>query len=419
MFQGSPCQGLAPAGRVPGRTHAARWVVLVLAMSIAGCSQEKPAAPPAPPPEVTVLTLAPQATPLSIDIVSEVKALREVELRPRSSGLVIRQTFRPGQRVKEGDLLFVIDPRAYDEAVVNAQANLAEAQAGLARVRQDIERYKPLLADNAIPRQTYEQTVAQEQQTQAVVDARRSSLDRARLERSYTEVRSPISGQIGLQKVEVGGFAAAGQTVLATVSTLDPVAAYFSIAEVDYLAIARRLQALQSAAAQKGEPGEKGAPQGPPIDLILADGSVYAQRGRFDFADRALNPATGTLTLRAVFPNPEDLLRPGMNARVRVTYDVVENALLVPQKAITELLGRQFATVVGPDKKAQQRPVVTGARLGELWLVKEGLQAGDVIVVGGLQKARPGTVVRPVPPATAAPSVAASAPAPASAPRQP
>jgi membrane fusion protein (multidrug efflux system) len=385
------------------------WLLLA-ALTLAGCGKEKAVSAPPPPPEVAVLTVTQQATPLSIEIVAEVKALREVELRPRVSGLVIRQNFRPGQSVKEGDLLFVIDPRPYDEAVTTAQANLAEAQANLARVRQDVERYKPLLKDNAIPRQTYEQTVAQEQQTQAVADARRSSLDKARLERSFAEVRSPISGQIGLQKVEVGGLASAGQTVLATVSTLDPVAAYFSIAEVDYLAFAKR---IGSARAGNGER------KSPPTELVLADGSLYDQPGQIDFADRALNPASGTLTLRALFANPQDLLRPGMSARVRIVYDVAEKAILVPQKAITEMLGKQFATVVGADNKVQQRPVTTGARLGEQWLIEAGLQPGEVVVVEGLQKARPGTTVRPVPltpPTPTAPAAAGSAAPAASAP---
>jgi membrane fusion protein (multidrug efflux system) len=388
-------------GPVPAsfRRLAAPWAWA--ALLLVGCGKEAAVSAPPPPPEVSVLKVTAQATPLSIEIVSEIKALREVELRPRVSGLVVRQNFRPGQRVKEGDLLFVVDPRPYDEAVINAQANLAEAQANLARVRQDVERYKPLLKDNAIPRQTYEQTVAQEQQTQAVVDARRSSLDKARLERSFSEVRSPISGQIGLQKVEVGAFAAAGQTVLATVSTLDPVAAYFSIAEVDYLAFAKRLRAAQ---------GPGAAPQGPPTELILADGSLYNQPGQIDFADRALNPVSGTLTLRAVFANPQDLLRPGMNTRVRIVHDVAQDAILVPQRAITEMLGKQFATVVGPDNKVQQRPITTGARLGDLWWVQTGLQPGETVVVDGLQKARPGTTVRPVPLAAPA-SAAATAPA--------
>lgn len=368
-------------GQFKSSTLSCPLLVIAL-LGISGCKDEAKMAAP-PPPEVIVQTVAGQTTPLTVDLVAEVKAFREVDLYPRVSGQVIKQTFKPGQKVKEGELLFSIDPRAYEEAVIDAQAKLAEAEAVLARTRQDVERYKPLLPDNAIPRQTYDQAVATERQNAAVAQARRAGLEKARLDRSYADVRSPIAGQIGLQKVEVGALATAGQTVLATVSTLDPVVAYFSIPEVDYLNFARRFQA--------GKREEKS-----PIELILADGSTYSQHGQVDFADRALNPATGTLTLRAVFPNPGGLLRPGMNTRVRIVHEVAQNALLIPQKAVTELLGKQFANVIGEGDKVEQRPIKTGTRIGELWLIEDGLKAGERIVVDGLQKARPGSVVKPV-----------------------
>lgn len=354
----------------------------LIALGSSACKEEVAASAP-PPPEVIVQTLSGQTTPLTVDLVAEIKAYREVDLYPRVSGQIVKQAFRPGQAVKEGDLLFSIDPRAYDEAIMDAQAKLAEAEAVLARTRQDIERYKPLLPDNAIPRQTYDQAVATAQQNSAVVQARRAGLDKARLDRSYADVRSPITGQIGLQKIEVGALASAGQTVLATVSTMNPVVAYFNIPEIDYINFAKRFQTSKAQGTA-------------PIELILADGSTYGQSGKLDFTDRALNPATGTLTLRAVFPNPDGLLRPGMNTRVRIVHEVAQNALLIPQKAVTELLGKQFASVVLAGDKIEQRPIRTGARIGELWLVEEGLKAGERIVVDGLQKAKPGATVKPI-----------------------
>lgn len=357
-------------------------LIATVCLGIGGCKEETKAVSAAPP-EVVVQTIAAQTTPLTVDLIAEIKAYREVELYPRVSGQVIKQHFKPGQKVKEGELLFSIDPRAYDEAVIDAQAKLSEAEAILARTRQDVERYKPLLPDNAIPRQTYDQAIASERQNAAVVQARRAGLEKVRLDRSYADIRSPIAGQIGLQKIEVGSLVAAGQTVLATVSTLEPVVAYFNIPEIDYINFAKRFQ------ASKRE-------NKTPIELILADGSTYEQSGELDFADRALNPATGTLTLRAVFPNPNGLLRPGMNSRLRIVHEIAQNALLIPQKAVTELLGKQFASVVVAGNKVEQRPIKTGARIGELWLIEDGLKAGETIVIDGLQKARPGTVVTPV-----------------------
>lgn len=365
------------------KTRIVCSTLLAALLSLAACKE--PAKPVAAAlPEVVVQTVVGQTTPLTVDLVSEIKAYREVDLSPRVSGVIVKQTFKPGQKVKEGELLFSVDPRAYDEAIIDAQAKLAESEAVLSRSRQDVARYKPLLPDNAIPRQTYDQAVASEQQNAAVVQARRAGLEKVRLDRSYADVRSPIAGQIGLQKVEVGGLATAGQTVLATVSTLDPVVAYFSIPEVDYINFARRHLSVKRESKM-------------PIELLLADGSAYAQSGTLDFADRALNPATGTLTMRAVFPNPDGLLRPGMNTRVRIVYEVAQNALLIPQKAVTELLGKQFASVVVDGDKVEQRPIRTGARIGDQWLVEEGLKAGERIVVDGLQKAKPGAVVKPLP----------------------
>jgi membrane fusion protein (multidrug efflux system) len=389
------------------RSRPALGTLLALAalLALGGCG--KPDTLPQAPQlaEVGVLKVEARRTPLSVDIVGDIRAFREVELRPRVSGMVDKQLFRPGQMVREGELLFLIDPRALDSSVADAQARLLEAEAGLQRASEDVARYKPLLAEDAIARQTYEQAVASQKQAASVVESRREGVNRARIDRGYAEVRSPISGQIGLQKVEVGGLASAGQTVLATVSSLDPVVVYFSVAETEYLAFARRMQAAARSSSAAGQP----------VQLLLSDGSVYPHRGKFDFADRAVNPATGTLTLRAVFHNTEQLLRPGMTGRVRVTYDVAEDAILVPQKAVTELLGKQFVAVVGPDGKVEQRLVKTGDRIGEQWLVADGLKPGDTVVVEGVQRARPGSTVKavmlsPPPPAAAAPA-AASAPA--------
>ena len=327
-------------------------------------------------------------TPLTVDMVADIRAYREVELRPRVSGIIEKQLFKPGQIVREGQTLFVIDARSLDSAVADAQARLVEAEAQLDRAKQDVARYEPLLVDDAIPRQTYDQAVSAVKQAASVVDSRREGVNRARIDRSYAEVKAPVTGQIGLQKVEVGGLASAGQTVLAVVSTLDPVLVYASVPESEYLAFSRQMTATQ--------PDERLRRQSP-VELILSDGSKYEQPGRFDFADREVNPTTGTLTLRAVFANPADLLRPGMTGRIRVVYEVARDAIVIPQKAVSELLGRQFVSVVLADGKVEQRPVVTGDRIGDQWLIRGGLKPGETVIVEGLQKARPGSIVKPMP----------------------
>jgi len=363
-------------------------VLAAVAMAVSRPAMAAEAGAPAGP-EVTVIMVAPQAIRLSLDIVGEVKALREVELRPRVTGTVTEITFEPGREVKEKDLLFVIDSGPYQVALANAEAGLAQAKASLSRVRQDIERYKPLLPDNAIPRQVYDQAVAQAAQEEAVVAGRQAAVDKARLDLEYTRVTSPLTGRVGLQKAEVGSLVSAGQTALVNVSTLDPVVVYFSISENDYLSYAKRREARLQAGKNEGSSQT--------VDLLLADGDIYEEKGHVDYVDPTIDPASGTLTLRAVFANPKRLLRAGMNSRVRNYYDELEAALMVPQKAVTETLGRYFLTVLDDTNKVELRSVKLGARHSDLWLVEEGLRAGERIVVDGIQKARPGMVVTPRP----------------------
>ena len=242
-------------------------------LSAMECMAAQPAAQPAE--EVTVMQVDERPASLTIDIVGEIKALQEVELRARVSGNLMEMAFRPGQEVKKGDLLFVIDPGPYQSALANAEAGLAQARASLNRVMQDVERYKPLLPDNAIPRQVYDQAVAQAAQEEALVASRKAAVERAQLDLEYTRVLSPLDGRIGLQKVEVGALVSAGQTELARVATLDPMVVYFSVSETEYLTYMKRRAELKKA-------GEVEALE-PPVELILSDGSLYPARGAYRF----------------------------------------------------------------------------------------------------------------------------------------
>jgi membrane fusion protein (multidrug efflux system) len=320
------------------------------------------------------------------EAVGEVIAFRSVELRPQVTGTVRSIHFDPGQRVQEGELLFVIDPRPYEASLAKEQAALADAQATLARARQDVERYKPLLPENAIPRATYDAAVAEAKSAEAAVRQRQAAIRQLRLDVQNTEVRSPVTGQIGIQQVEVGGLASAQQTVLATVSTVDPVYVEFSVPEADYVRYVRGAEKRKAAG---------GSAAANPVTLTLPDGSEYPHPGKVVFAERAISGATGTLGVRAQFENPKRLLRTGLNVRVRLVYDQVPDAVLVPQRAVTELLGRQFVSVVGGDNRAEQRPVELGERVDGMWIVGSGLKPGERVIVDGTQKAPPGSVVAP------------------------
>lgn len=359
-------------------------VLLASAAVVLGCS-DPPKPPPPAPPQVTVAKVERRAVTVTGEAVGEVRAFREVELRPQVSGRVREIRFQPGERIEKGQVLFVIDPRSYEASLAQEQAALADAQATLARAQRDVARYKALLPERAIPRATYDAAVAAAKSAAAPVAQRKAAIEKLRLDVQHTEVRSPVDGQIGFQQVDVGGLALEGQTVLAVVSTLDPVYVEFSIPEADYV----RFMRANAAAGGSREARER------PIRLVLPDGSEYSEPGLFAFAERAISSKTGTLELRARFPNPQRLLRPGLNVRVRLIYDELPDALVVPERAVSQVLGRQFVTVVGPENRAEQRAVELGERLAQGWIVRSGLEPGERVIVEGTQKAPPGTVVAP------------------------
>jgi len=359
-------------------------VPLLLAAAATGCGQQKGSAPPAGPVEVKAITVEPSDTVTYADKVGEVKGSQEVDMRARVSGILLAKHFDDGTLVKEGQLLFSIDAREFRAQVASAQAQLASAEANLSRARQDVERYKPLLADDAIARQVYDNAVAAQSQAEAQVDASRAALDETRLGLEYADVRAPLSGRIGAAQVFPGSLITAGQTVLATLSSDDPAWVYFTISESELLHFERRMAGRRLTADD---------PQRI-VHLILSDGSFYPLPGLINFGDRALDPTTGTYTIRAEFPNPDHKLIPGLFARVRATGGELQNALVVPDRAVREQLGKYFLTVVGEGDNAEVRPVELGPRFGNRQVIQSGLAAGDRVVVEGLQKARPGTPLK-------------------------
>jgi membrane fusion protein (multidrug efflux system) len=300
-------------------------------------------------------------------------------------GFLEREVVPDGAEVKAGEVLFVIDPRPFRVALDNARAQLLRDEARLENARQVAARYRPLFARQAVSRQELEQAEAEEKAAAATVGATRAAVEQAELNLGYTTVRSPVTGRMGKAEVRVGALVGKGEaTLLATVSTIDPMYVTFSVSEREALSVWRHRQA--ELRARSGPAG---------ITITLPDDSAYPHEGRLDFVDRAVDPRTGTLALRATFPNPERLLRPGQYVRLRVLLEERTGALVVPQAAVQESQGAASVFVVGPDQTVQARAVRMGPRLGPLWVVDEGLKPGEHVVVRGVQQIRPGVRVQP------------------------
>ena len=343
--------------------------------------------------------------PIYQEYVGEVRGIQEIDLRSRVTGILQQVHFQDGQFVRPGTLLFSIDARPFLATLENAKGNAAQAEAEVARAQLDVERYKPLVPDNAIPKQVYDNAVAAAAGARAQLEAQKALITQASLNIEYSRITAPVVGRIGRRLVDPGGLVTAGTTVLATVSQDDPAYVYFSISENSLIDLQRRLQDVDPA-----HPERAGAVSR--VTLSLSDGSPYAQPGTINFADRAIDPNTGTFTLRASFPNKDRRLLTGQYARVRALYDTRPNALMVPERAVTETLGQYSVVVIGAGEKAEVRSITPGPRVGRLWVIEKGLNAGDRIVVEGLQKALPGTVLK-ASPITEAEATGETSPTPA------
>jgi len=343
----------------------------------AGCGgQQAQQAPQGTP--VKVMKVLKQDTPLTSEYAGQVRGQEEVKILPRVSGAVVEKYVHGGQFVNEGQPLYRIDPRQYEAAVLSAQATLAQSQATLDNAIIDLQRDEELLASAAISEQTVTTQRARVNEYGAVVEANAALLQRAQDNLDDTVVYAPMSGRLDVNDVAVGTYATSGQTALVTIGTVDPVYVQFSISETEYLKV-------MNIPAQS-----TGSVEDVIVSITLTDGNMYPQKGRIVQADRALSENTGTLTMKALFPNPSGILLPGMFARVRLSGETVPGALLVPQRAIQQVLDKTFVLVVGDDGKSQARSVELGPKVGSYYIVTRGIVESDNVIVEGLTKLQDG-----------------------------
>ncbi|PQV48527.1 efflux RND transporter periplasmic adaptor subunit [Paraburkholderia sp. BL21I4N1] len=370
--------------RVPFRLISAATAAVLLA----ACGP-KQSAPPQQTPEVGVVTVQPTSVPVVTELPGRTSAFLVAQVRARVDGIVLRREFTEGGEVKAGQRLYKIDPAPYIATLNNAKATLAKAQANLVSTTAQANRYKVLVAANAVSKQDYDNAVASEGQAAADVAAGKAAVDTAQINLGYTDVTSPVTGQIGVSQVTPGAYVqASAATLLATVQQLDPVYVDLTQSSLDGLKLRREVQ--------EGRLKTSG-PDAAKVSLILEDGRTYSEKGKLQFTDVTVDQSTGSVTVRALFKNADKVLLPGMFVRARIEEGVNDNALVVPQVGVThDQKGQPTALVVGDDNKVALRQLVTSGTYGSNWVVESGLKAGDRVIVAGTEKARPGQQVKPV-----------------------
>jgi len=369
----------------------AGWLLLICLMAGAyGCGKKK--TPAAPPAEVLVSTVKPQDVPVYKEWIGTLDGLVNAQIRAQVTGYLLTQDYTEGKQIKKGDLLFTIDPRPFEAALSQANAKLAQDQVQQSRTHWDVERYEPLAKKNAISQQEYINAVQSDLAAQAQVKADEALIQTAQLNIEFTKIVSPIDGLAGIAQAQIGDLVGPGGPLLTAVSTIDPIKVYFITSEQAYLTYRRQYTNATERATHEQELE---------LQLLLADGSVYPHKGKFVFAGREVNPTTGTIQLTGLVPNPDAILRPGQFARVRAKTQMRKDAIVVPQRAVSELQGSyQVALVseVNGTNKVHLQPVTIGERIGSDWIIEKGLKPGDSVVVEGTQKAnKEGAVVMPKP----------------------
>jgi RND family efflux transporter, MFP subunit len=374
-------ESLHPARRlVP--ISIARYMALAL-LCLSGC-KNKDTKPALPPPTVEVTTVAQSDVPIYHDWIGVTEGFVNARIRAQVVGYLQTQSYKEGDPIKKGDLLFEIDRRPFKAAFDQAKGQLAQAEAKLGKTELDVKRYGPLVKDRAISQEEYDDAVQANLEAQAAVVAAKAQVEQAEVNLGFTRITSPIDGVASIATGQIGDLVGPGTGELTTVSTVDPIKVYFNVTEQAYINFTRLFE-TESNRYERLRQLE--------IQLVLADGGLYPLKGNIYAADRQVSPTTGALRVAALFPNPNYALRPGQFGRVHIKFAFANGALLIPQKAVSELQGSYQVFVVNSENKVHVQPVRVGERIGMQWIIQEGLHPGDRIIVEGIQKVREGTVV--------------------------
>jgi membrane fusion protein (multidrug efflux system) len=373
-----------------GLPSAAALLLLAGLAFIAGCTKSAPGGPPHyPPPDVTTTTVEQKDVPVYGEWVANLDGYVNAQIQPQVTGYLIRQNYKEGSQVRKGQILYEIDPRPFQASVDQAKAQLAQAKAQLQLAQINTKRDTPLAEARAIARSQLDNDLQTQAANEATVQAQQAAVETSQLNLGWTKVRSLLDGIAGLATTQVGSLVTQS-TVLTTVSQVQPIKVYFAISEQEYLALSKKAQ--QGGAADLLHSSSR-----VPIELTLSNGAVYSDKGRIVFVDRQVNTSTGTLRVAAACPNPQNLLRPGQYGKVRAQTSIEHGALLVPQRAVTELQGSYQVALVNADNKVHIQPVEIGPQIAEGWVITSGLKLGDQVVIEGNGKLADGMPVHPHP----------------------
>jgi len=382
--------GHARNARFPARSAATVLWISLAALTLVHCKGETASAPPPPLVQVEVADVIQKDVPIQMEWVGTTDGSNNALIRAQVSGYLLKRPYTEGAFAKKGDLLFQLDPSKFQTALDQALGELAKAQAQFTKSKQDVDRDTPLAKEGAISQKELDDSVQSHAATKGSLAAAKAAVEQAKLNLGWTRIVAPIDGIVGISKAQIGDLIDAS-TELTSISTLDPIKVYFPVSEQEYFEAAEK---IQQGYKDKQEGKEYSLAN---LELVLGGEKLYPHKGKFYLVDRQVDQKTGTIRVAALFPNPNNLLRPGQFARVRVVTKTKEKAILVPQRAVTEMQGNHQVAVVTPENKVDIRPIKVGQRSGSLWIINQGLKPGERVVVEGLQKVKAGMTVDPKP----------------------